>query len=54
MQEVSALCDIIIILHKGQVVVSGTPEELLKATGQSNVEDAFVSAIGSEEGLLRS
>jgi sodium transport system ATP-binding protein len=54
MQEVSALCDIIIILHKGQVVVSGTPEELLKATGQSNIEDAFVSAIGSEEGLLRS
>ena len=54
MQEVSALCDNIIILHKGQVVVSGTPEELLKATGQSNIEDAFVSAIGSEEGLLRS
>ena len=54
MQEVSALCDNIIILHKGEVVASGTPEELLKATGQSNIEDAFVSAIGSEEGLLRS
>src|SRR5574341_350914 len=49
MQEVSALCDNIIILHKGEVVASGTPEELLKATGQSNIEDAFVSAIGSEE-----
>ena len=54
MQEVSALCDNIIILHKGVVVASGTPEEILKATGQSNIEDAFVSAIGSEEGLLRS
>jgi len=54
MQEVSALCDNIIILHKGEVVASGTPEELLRATGQSNIEDAFVSAIGSEEGLLRS
>lgn len=54
MQEVSALCDNIIILHKGQVVASGTPEELLKETGKSNIEDAFVSAIGSEEGLLRS
>jgi len=54
MQEVSALCDNIIILHKGEVVASGTPEELLRTTGQSNIEDAFVSAIGSEEGLLRS
>jgi len=54
MQEVSALCDNIIILNKGEVVASGTPEELLKATRQSNIEDAFVSAIGSEEGLLRS
>lgn len=54
MQEVSALCDNIIILHRGEVVASGTPEELMKATGRSNIEDAFVAAIGSEEGLLRS
>jgi sodium transport system ATP-binding protein len=54
MQEVSALCDHIIILNKGEVVASGTPEDLLKATAQSNLEDAFVAAIGSEEGLVRS
>lgn len=54
MQEVSALCDHIVILNKGEVVASGTPEDLLKATAKSNLEDAFVSAIGSEEGLVRS
>jgi sodium transport system ATP-binding protein len=51
MQEVSALCDQIVILNRGEVVASGTPQEILKATGRSNLEDAFVAAIGSEEGL---
>ena len=54
MQEVSALCENIIIIHKGQVVASGAPGELLEHTGQANLEDAFVKAIGSEEGLVRS
>ncbi len=53
MQEVSALCDNIIIVNKGQVAASGSAEALLKQTGQANLEDAFVSAIGSEEGLVR-
>lgn len=53
MQEVSALCDNIIILQAGRVVASGTPDQLLRQTGQVNLEDAFVAAIGSEEGLVR-
>jgi len=53
MQEVSALCDNIIIIARGRVVSSGTPEDLLRQTGQSDLEDAFVAAIGSEEGLVR-
>ena len=53
MQEVSALCDRIVIISNGEVVASGTAGELLILTGQSNLEDAFVSAIGSEEGLER-
>ncbi len=53
MQEVSALCDNIVIINKGKVVASGTSEELLSATGQPSLEDAFVAAIGSEEGLER-
>jgi sodium transport system ATP-binding protein len=51
MQEVSALCDNIVILYKGKVISSGTPQEILSVTGKDNLEDAFISAIGSEEGL---
>jgi sodium transport system ATP-binding protein len=53
MQEVSALCDQIVILNKGQGIACGSPEELVRATGSANLEDAFVSYIGSEEGLER-
>lgn len=52
MQEVAALCDRIVIIAKGRVVAAGTADELRAATGQSNLEDAFVRAIGSDEGLL--
>ena len=52
MQEVAALCDEIVIIGSGQVVASGTPEALREQTGEQGLEDAFVKAIGSEEGLL--
>jgi sodium transport system ATP-binding protein len=51
MQEVSALCDRVVVIARGQVVAEGTPEELRRATGKGSLEDAFVAAIGSEEGL---
>ena len=51
MQEVAALCDRIVIIAQGRVVAQGTPDELRAATGESNLEDAFVKLIGSEEGL---
>ncbi|GAB1595004.1 ABC transporter ATP-binding protein [Lysobacter claricitrinus] len=51
MQEVAALCDRIVIIAKGQVVASGTPDELRARFGETNLEDAFVKAIGSDEGL---
>lgn len=53
MQEVSALCDQIVIIHQGQVVACGSAADILKMTGKENLEDAFVAAIGSEEGLVR-
>jgi sodium transport system ATP-binding protein len=34
------------------VVASGSPDELRRSTGKDTLEDAFVAAIGSEEGLL--
>ena len=52
MQEVAALCDRIVVIAQGRVVAQGTPEELRAQAGQSNLEDAFVRLIGSEEGLF--
>ncbi len=51
MQEVAALCDRIVIVAKGEVVAAGTADQLREQTGESNLEDAFVKVIGSEEGL---
>ncbi|TCZ85671.1 ATP-binding cassette domain-containing protein [Lysobacter sp. N42] len=51
MQEVAALCDRIVIIAKGQVVAAGTADELRARFDEPNLEDAFVKAIGSEEGL---
>ena len=51
MQEVAALCDRIVVIAEGEVKASGTPDELRAQTGEDNLEDAFVKAIGSEEGL---
>lgn len=53
MQEVAALCDQIIIISQGIVSASGSPDELRRQTGQESLEDAFVAAIGSAEGLER-
>jgi sodium transport system ATP-binding protein len=52
MQEVAALCDRIVVVARGEAVAAGTPEELRRATGQESLEDAFVAAIGSAEGLM--
>ncbi len=51
MQEVALLCDRVVVIARGEVVAQGTPEELRRATGKESLEDAFVAAIGSEEGL---
>ncbi len=51
MQEVAALCDRIVIVARGQVVAAGSADELRAQTGEASLEDAFVSIIGSGEGL---
>jgi sodium transport system ATP-binding protein len=48
MQEVSALCDTIVIIGSGSVVASGSAAELLAASGHDNLEDAFVHLSGGE------
>jgi sodium transport system ATP-binding protein len=46
MQEVSALCDEIVIVAHGAVVARGNAAQLLAASGRDNLEDAFVHLAG--------
>ncbi len=52
MQEVAALCDEIVIIAQGSIAAQGSPTQLLETTGETSLEDAFVKAVGSEEGLI--
>ncbi len=51
MQEVAALCDRIVIMGGGRVIAHGTAAELMSWTGAASLEDAFVSLLGTGEGL---
>ena len=46
MQEVSALCDTIVIIGQGRVVAHGSPDDIRRQAGQDSLEDAFVSLVG--------
>ena len=48
MQEVSALCDTIVVIARGRIVASGSPDDLRRQTGRDNLEDAFVALSGLE------
>ena len=49
MQEVSALCDEVVVIAQGQVRAAGTPAEIRAATGEATLEEAFVRLIGSAD-----
>jgi sodium transport system ATP-binding protein len=51
MQEVSALCDRIVIIHQGQVIAQGTPAELRQLSGKESLEDTFMTLIEETEEL---
>lgn len=51
MQEVAALCDRVIIVANGKVAAQGTPQELCQLANESQLEEAFVKLIGSDEGV---
>ena len=41
--EAQQVCDRIVIVHNGTIRADGSPAELLAQTGESNLEDAYVS-----------
>jgi sodium transport system ATP-binding protein len=49
MQEVSALCDHIVIVADGKIAAQGDAESLLRRAGCSSLEDAFVILTGIDE-----
>jgi ABC-type multidrug transport system, ATPase component len=51
LSEVSAVCDRVLIINKGQIVVSGTPEELSKRLSYSNKLSLRVK--GNAEAIIK-
>ena len=48
MEEAENICDRVILLNKGRVIATGTPEEILKKTKTDNLRDAFFALIGDD------
>jgi ABC-type Na+ transport system ATPase subunit NatA len=53
MAEAERICDRIAIIHAGRIHACGTPDSLMRETGSSNLEDAFVRIVKPGEALLR-
>ena len=49
MQEVSALCDEVVVIAHGRVLEQGTPQEIRVRTGTASLEEAFVRLIAAAE-----
>jgi len=47
MQEVSALCDEVVVIAHGVVLEQGTPEEIRLRTGAGSLEEALVRLIAA-------
>ena len=43
MQEVEQMCDRVIFLAKGRIVMQGAPAEIIKSSKRSSLEDLFIS-----------
>ncbi|MCX7761365.1 MAG: ABC transporter ATP-binding protein [Candidatus Kryptonium sp.] len=46
---IEKICDKLIIINRGKIIVTGTVEEILKITNVSDLNEAFTKLIGNEE-----
>jgi len=53
MQEVAALCDRIIVIAGGRIAADSDPEQLLSLTGQTSLEEAFITLVKQEPAILQ-
>jgi sodium transport system ATP-binding protein len=51
MQEVTALCDQVVIIGHGRVLAHGTLQAIRDKSGASSLEEAFLQVLGKAEGL---
>ena len=49
MAEVERLCSNIIMMKKGNIIDSGTCEQLIKKHGRSNLEETFLKLARSKD-----
>ena len=52
MEEAENICDRVMMLNKGTIIREGTPEQIKKDTGTTNLREAFfamIGGVGSEE-----
>ena len=49
MEEAEALCDRVCIIKSGKKVAEGSIDEVIAATGRSNLEEAYLFYMGEEE-----
>ncbi len=50
MEEAENICDRVIMINKGVIIKTGTPEEIRKYTKTTNLRDAFFALIGGAKG----
>ncbi|MDO4710742.1 MAG: ATP-binding cassette domain-containing protein [Peptostreptococcaceae bacterium] len=43
MEEAEYLCDRIIMIHKGEIIAQGTPDEIKQISNSNNLRDAFIT-----------
>lgn len=48
MEEAENICDHVIMVNKGRVIQTGTPDEIKKITKTSNLRDSFFALIGGD------
>ena len=53
MDEVKRLCNSVMMMKDGNIVDSGTPEELIKKYGQKNLEEVFLEIVRKDKWILQ-
>lgn len=48
MEEAENICDRIVMINKGKIIATGTPDEIRKKTKTTNLRDSFFALIGGE------